>query len=312
MKHLRWQRLTFLTVLPLCALIIAAQSRAEDEHEQPLHPAEPRQVDRDIVNIGRDSTLARDEQADSVVSIFGSALSEGRSQNVVSILGDARVTGDAGGNAVAVFGDAYIDARTEGNVVAVLGHVELGPHADVGGNVVSVGGGLQRDPAAIVHGSVENIFAGNSGWLRAWVHHCLMYGRPLAFAHGLGWAWTLAFAFLALYVALAVMFRDGLTRCVNTFESQPGQTALAAIAAMLLTPVLLALLFVTVIGIAAVPFVLFGLFCAGLFGKAVMLAWLGRRVTTKSGAGTLGHPAAWVLIGGVGLLIAMGFHWGGK
>jgi uncharacterized RDD family membrane protein YckC len=64
------------------------------------------------------------------------------------------------------------------------------------------------------------------------------------------------------------------------------------------------LLFVTVIGIAAVPFVVFALFCAGLFGKAVMLAWLGGRVTGKQGVGPMSHPAVAVLIGGV-LVLAL-------
>jgi uncharacterized RDD family membrane protein YckC len=89
---------------------------------------------------------------------------------------------------------------------------------------------------------------------------------------------------------------------VQTFEKQPGQSVLAALIAMLLTPVLVVLLFVTVIGIAAVPFVVFGLFCAGLFGKAVMLAWLGRRVTGRQGVGPTSHPAVAVLIGGVVVL----------
>jgi uncharacterized RDD family membrane protein YckC len=64
-----------------------------------------------------------------------------------------------------------------------------------------------------------------------------------------------------------------------------------------------ALLFVTVIGIAAVPFVVFALFCAGLFGKAVMLAWLGGRVTGKQGVGPMSHPAVAVLIGGALVLV---------
>src|ERR1700694_2545719 len=72
---------------------------------------------------------------------------------------------------------------------------------------------------------------------------------------------------------------------------------------LLLTPVLVALLFVTVIGIAAVPFVVFALFCAGLFGKAVMLAWLGGRVTGKQGVGPMSHPAVAVLIGGALVLV---------
>jgi uncharacterized RDD family membrane protein YckC len=185
--------------------------------------------------------------------------------------------------------------------------VELGPHAEIGGNVVAVGGAVQRDPAAIVHGNVQDVFGrfGDVDWLRTWVRHCLLYGRPLALTPGLGWAWGLALAFLALYAALALLFREGLTRCVQTFETQPGQSVLAALIAMLLTPVLVVLLFVTVIGIAAVPFVVFGLFCAGLFGKAVMLAWLGRHVTGRQqGTGAMSHPVVAVLIGGV-LVLAL-------
>jgi uncharacterized RDD family membrane protein YckC len=300
------QRLTYLALLPLCAVILAATARAEDPPEASVTPhAWHAHRGNDLVNIGHDSNLPRGQQADSVVSIFGSSTSEGDSGDVVSILGDTRITGETTGNAVAVLGNVYVDGRTDGDVVAVLGNLELGPHAEIGGNVVAVGGTLQRDSAAIVHGNVQNIFAGNFGnvrWLRTWIHHCLLYGRPLALAPGLGWAWGLAFAFLALYAALALLFREGLTRCVQTFEAQPGQTVLAALIAMLLTPVLVVLLFVTVIGIAAVPFVLFGLFCAGLFGKAVMLAWLGRRVTSGHGAGPMSHPAVWVLVGGIVVL----------
>jgi RDD family len=90
---------------------------------------------------------------------------------------------------------------------------------------------------------------------------------------------------------------------VQTFETQPGQSVLAALIAMLLTPVLIVLLCITVIGIAAVPFVLLALFCIALFGKAVMLAWVGRRVTGRHDAGPLSHPAAVVLIGGVLVLV---------
>jgi uncharacterized RDD family membrane protein YckC len=259
-----------------------------------------------LVNIGHDSLLPRGQSADSVVSIFGSSTSDGEAGHVVSVFGDTRVTGTVSDSAVTILGNGYIDGKVDGNAVTVLGNLELGPHAEIGGNVVAVGGSLQRDPAAIVHGNVQSIFGtfGSVGWLRTWVHHCLLYGRPLALVPGLGWAWGLAFACLALYTALALLFREGLTRCVQTFETQPGQSVLAALITMLLTPVLVVLLCVTVIGIAAVPFVVFGLFCAGLFGKAVMLAWLGRRVTGRQGVGPVSHPAVAVLIGGV-LVLAL-------
>jgi uncharacterized RDD family membrane protein YckC len=261
--------------------------------------------DGDIVNIGHASHLPSGQRAESVVSILGSSLSEGEAQNVVSVLGDTRVLGPVGESAVAVLGNAYIDSKVDGDVVAVLGNVDLGPNAEIGGDVVSVFGVVNRDPAAIVHGSMQRVFSvdfGGVGWLQTWIQRCLLYGRPLAFAHGLGWAWTLALGFLAFYVCLALCFRDGLDRCVRTLDTEPGATALAALLGMLLTPVLLVLLCVTVIGIAAVPFVVVALFCASLFGKAVMLAWVGGRVAGRS-TGPAAHPALAVLIGGAIVLV---------
>jgi uncharacterized RDD family membrane protein YckC/cytoskeletal protein CcmA (bactofilin family) len=327
------QRLTFLAVLPLCTLIVVAAARAAEPAATPDAPASAAPAPQapedgahrhhrfewhhhrdsdghhphgnDRVNIGHDSNLPHGETADSVVSIFGSSTIDGEAGDVVSIIGDTRVTGDVSDSAVAVLGNVYIDGKVDGDAVTVFGNMELGPHAEIDGDVVAVGGTVQRDPAAVVHGDVHNVLGSIGGvdWLRTWVRHCLLYARPLALAPGLGWAWGLAFAFLALYAGLALLFREGVTRCVHTFEAQPGRSVLAALITMLLTPVLVTLLFVTVIGIAAVPFVVFALFCAGLFGKAVMLAWLGGRVTGKQGMGPTTHPAVDVLIGGALVLI---------
>ena len=292
-----------------------AASAAPAPEETPQHPEDWHAQHRghghhkngnDMVNIGHDSTLGQGETADSVVSVFGSSTSDGNAGDVVSILGDTRITGEVSDSAVAVLGNSTIDGKVNGDTVTVMGDLDLGPHAEIGGDAVVVGGSVRRDPAAVIHGSVQNVLGGDFGsfgWLHAWVRHCLLFARPLAFAHGLGWAWGLALACLALYVALALLFRDGLSKCVRTFETQPGHTVLAGLSAALLTPVLLVLLCVTVIGIAAVPFVVFALICAGLFGKAVMLAWLGGRITGKSGTATASHPAAAVLIGGAVVLV---------
>ncbi len=257
--------------------------------------------DNDVVSIGHNSTLAGDQQADSVVSIFGSSTSAGEAGDVVSVFGNTRVTGPVRDSAVAVLGNTYVDSRITGDVVAVLGNVELGPQADIGGDVVSVGGTLLRDPAAIVHGDVQTVMMGAVGafdWLHIWIENCLLEGRPLALVPGIGWIWGLALAFLALYASLALLFRDGLMQCVQTLEKHPGQVVIAALLTVLSTPILIVLLCVTVIGIAAVPFVLLGMFCAGLFGKAVVLAWLGLSVTGRREAGALSHPALAVLLGG--------------
>ena len=272
------------------------------------HRRNHRHHDGDVVSIGHSSHLESGQKADSVVSVFGSSTSDGEAVDVVSVIGNTRVTGPVGDTAVAVMGNAYVDAKVNGDVVAVLGNVELGPNAEVGGDVVAVMGTVKRDPAAVVHGSVQRVIdwdvGGASGFsgLNTWITHCLLLGRPLAFTAGLGWAWTLALGLLVFYACLAVLFRGGVDQCVRTLESQPGHTALAALLGILLTPVLLVLLCVTVIGIAAVPFVVAALFCMSLFGKAVMLAWLGGRITGRR-PGPAGHPAVAVLIGGAVALI---------
>ncbi len=290
-------------MLTLCATVhgVPADAFAATgvDHGHPAHSG-------GLFNLGSDSHLAAGERADSVVSIFGSSSNEGEAGDVVSLLGDTRVTGPVTDSTVAIFGDTYIDAKVEGDVVTVLGNLQLGPHAEIGGDVVAVGGAVHRDPAAIVHGRIENILRGNSGsahGLRVWVQYCLLYGRPLALISGLGWAWGLAFFCLALYVCIAVLFQKGVFQCIETFESQPAQTVLAALIAMLLTPVLVVLLCVSIIGIAAVPLVVAALFCVNLFGKAVILAWVGRCVAGRRPTGPASHPAMAVLIGGALVLL---------
>jgi uncharacterized RDD family membrane protein YckC len=264
--------------------------------------------DNNIVSIGHSSHLQSGEKADSVVSVFGSSTSEGEAVDVVSVMGNTRVTGPVHDSAVAVLGNAYINSKVDGDVVAVLGNVELGPEAEIGGDVVAVLGTMQRDPAAIIHGSVQRILnfdaggAGGFNGLNIWISHCLLYARPLALVSGLGWAWTLALGLLAFYACLALLFRSSIDQCVHTLETEPGHTALAALIGILLTPVLLVLLCVTVIGIAAVPFVVGALFCMSLFGKAVVLAWLGGRVSGRR-PGPTGHPAVAILIGGALVLV---------
>lgn len=265
--------------------IVEAPSAMEEQRDRHSRLHRHHGHGNDRVSIGHDSVLLAAERADSVVSVFG----------------NTRVSGPLTGNAVAVLGNTYVDSAIDGDAVAVLGNLELGPHADIGGDAVAVGGTLLRDPAAIVHGQLKSIGGRAAGFdrLQPWFANCLIYGRPLAVVSGIGWAWGLAVASLAVYAALALLFRSGINHCVHTLETQPGMTVLAALLTLLLSPILLVLLCITVIGIASVPFVILGLFCAGLFGKAVMLAWLGRRCMGAPATGPYSHPASAVLVGGV-------------
>ena len=278
-------------------------------------------VNRDIVNVFSDSSLPKDEKADNVVAIFGSSTAEGdvtdsvvsvfgsshASGNVgdaaVAVLGDLEVNGTVGDAAVSVLGNNTVNGHVHGDVVAVMGDLKFGPTAVVDGEVICVGGVVTRDPGAVLHHGIQNVGLGRMHGLagiKAWVRECFLYGRPLAFAPDLMWAWWIALGCLAFYVVLALLFGKGVTKCAENFEQRPGYSILTALLTVLLAPIVMILLAITGIGIAVIPFLAAALFFASLFGKAVMLAWIGRRLGKFIGSD---HPALAVLVGGVIVLL---------
>ncbi|HTV77390.1 MAG TPA: RDD family protein [Steroidobacteraceae bacterium] len=261
------------------------------------------QHENDLVAVGHDATLTAGAQRDSVVAVFGSARNDGSAHaDVVSVFGDTTVNGPTDGDAVAVLGSATINADVGGDVVAVLGNVTLGPAAHVHGDVVSVLGTVRQDPAAIVDGSVEHVLPEvfvNTEGLRHWIGYGLLLGRPLVIGSGLSWLWAFSFGLLALYAVLALLFRDAAQHCIGSLNANPGKSLLVAILAVLLTPLMLFLLAVTIVGIPVIPIALILMFIAGVFGKVTVLGWIGERCFGLRAGGSAPHPAAAVLVGGM-------------
>lgn len=301
---------------PEAAVEVTEESEASDkpEKQRTYSHRSQRRGNNERVSFGGDSTLAAGEKADAVVSIFGSSTSAGEVHDaVVSVIGSSRVTGGTVGDAVvSVMGNTYVNGHVRGEVVAVMGNVELGPDAVVEGEVVCIGGHVKRDAKAVVRGNVQNIAIAGKHFdftgLATWFSECLLYGRPLAFERNLLWAWCVALAFLAFYAVIALIAPRGVVKCAETLEQRPGYSLLAALLTMLLTPVAFILLAVTVVlavGVVLIPLFSLGLFFASIFGKIVMLTWLGRRFTKLLGDGPLAHPVFGVLIGG---LIVLGLY----
>jgi hypothetical protein len=292
----------------------ASSSDNDDEHEdeddwsEHHHKRHFHKHNDDVVSVGHDAELAAGAHADGIVAIFGSAISAGDvDQDVVSVLGRTRITGGTvGQQAVAVMGSVYINGEVSGEVVAVMGNVELGPEAKVHGDITIIGGDLKKDPAAVVEGQVQNVLGvdwADFDWVRPWIERCLLYGRPLAFSSGLGWAWGIALGLLALYVFIALVFRPAVDRCVRTLETEPGPSILAALVLTLGFPVLMVLLAITVVGIAAIPFLAIGFVCAAVFGKIVVLAAIGKRCTPSLANDPATHTVVGVIVGGLILLV---------
>jgi uncharacterized RDD family membrane protein YckC len=278
----------------------AAEQEKDTEHKIEIRVSDdPGNV---VVNVWGEARLAANDAADGVIAIFGDAHVEGEvTDAVVTIFGNAHVTGPVHGGVVSLFGNTYIDGPVQEAAVAVFGDLELGPNARVDGDIAVVAGRLTRDPAAEVHGKSEIVAGGFPALesVRLWIEKCLFYGRLLAFEPGLWWAWTIAIGFLLFYVVIALLFDRSVVRCVETLETQPGQSTVAALMTVVLTPVVFIVLAISVIGIAVIPFFAMALFVASLFGKAVALAALGRRVTRFTGIAPLGHVAFATFVGGL-------------
>ena len=261
---------------------------------------------RELVSVFGSSVLDG-ESEQGVVSILGNTTVNGKSGGeAVAVLGNMTVNGEVGGEVVTVLGDVTVNGEVGGEVVTVLGDVTLGETAIIHGDLITIGGHLNRAAGAVVNGNVQeiNIFGGHDmAWLKDWVRNCLLWGRPLAFGHNLGWAWSIAIGVLVAYILIALLFPRAVEKCAETLEQRPGYSLLAVLLSVLITPVLTILLILTGVGIILIPFVLAGLFFGSIFGKVVMNAWLGRRFTKYFGEGPLKHVAVSTLIGGVIILV---------
>jgi hypothetical protein len=152
-----------------------------------------------------------------------------------------------------------------------------------------------------VEGDIEQVVTpfGPAKWVQPWLRHAVLLGRPLAFEPELSWAWQWAGFFLVVYLLIALLFPKPLTEAAVTFEQRPGEIVLAAFLTLLLLPLFAVALIATVVGILLVPFLWLGLLAGVLFGKAAVLASVGRRATRFFGEGPLGHIVVAVAIGGV-------------
>ena len=303
MKNILRRLSTCVLLACLCGCVLQAQ--AQDSDGSDAHGNRP------VVSIFQNSELPAGETAQQVVSVMGNTEVDGdATDSAVAVMGNTTVNGTVGhGGAVAVLGNVYVNGKVNGDVVAVLGNVNLGPQAVVGGQVTTVLGTVERSPTAVVQGGTVHVmsgfFFGNVAGLHAWIQDCLLYGRPLAPSLDVAWAWWLALAALGFYILIAALFQDGVRRCVNTLEAHPGPSILATIIVVLLIPIVLFALVITVVGIAIIPLLWIAVICAGIFGRVVAVGWVGSRVLRLANQQTASRAMLEVLVGG---LIALALY----
>jgi uncharacterized RDD family membrane protein YckC/cytoskeletal protein CcmA (bactofilin family) len=296
MKNTFGRLLTCALLACLCGGVFPVQAQDSDSSSA--------QNDRQVVSVGHDSELPAGETAQQVVSVMGNATVDGNAtDSAVAVMGNTTVNGTVGsGGAVAVLGNVVVNGKVDGDVVSVMGNVRLGPQAVVGGEVTSVMGAVERSPTAVVQGGIVHVMSGVLGdmeGLHGWIRRCFLLGRPLAPTLEISWAWWLALAALGLYVLIAALFQDGVRRCVQTLEVHPGPSILASIIVVLLIPVVLLALVITIVGIAVIPLLGIAIVCAGIFGRVVAIGWVGARVLRLAQPPSASRTVLEVLVGGL-------------
>lgn len=265
----------------------------------------------DRVVVGSDNHIAAGESArHDAVAVMGNLIVDGDvAHDAVAVMGSNTINGSAGHDTVAVLGNVTIDGPVGHDVVSVLGDVTLGPKAVVGHDVVSVGGIVHKDPAAVVGGNI--VQPGSFGHLHllpagAWLNHCLMSGRVLAFTSDLGWLWIIHLVVLGLYALLALVFPQGVTRCGDLLATRPGLVILTGLMALVALPILFILLLITVVGIPVALLALpLGIACLFLFGRTSLLGLIGRRILGRDTS-----PAVAVLTAGLLILLLYSIPYG--
>ena len=226
-------------------------------------------------------------------------------------------SGDGARDVVVVAGDAVIDGQVNGDVHVMLGTVRLGRTAVIDGSLIVAGGdvwitdgavvrrdlavvgGVIHAPTAFAPGGSHFILGADrlGQGLRAlapWFSRGLLWGRLIV--PSLGWVWAVVFTMLIVTLALNVLLHRPVGAAAATLASRPLSAFMTGLLVLLLAGPLSAILAVTIVGIALIPFFLCAVIVAWIVGKVGVARWIGATIMPSESDSRLAAMRA-VLIG---------------
>ena len=244
----------------------AAEERARWEREFDRTYYSRRYYWRPVLRVGQDYALRAGETVRSVTVAFGSARIEGRVE----------------GDLVVIFGPVTLGktAVVEGSFAVIGGSADVQPGAMVRDEVMAVGSQLDIPDGFIFGG--EHIVIGTRAlgrWMESivpWVTYGLLWGRPIVAS--IGWVWSVVAVFLLVYLLINAVAHEPVTATAGVLAKRPFGSFMTGLLVLLLAGPVSALLAVSIIGIAVIPFALAALVVAGLVGRVGVLRWLGQTV----------------------------------
>ncbi len=189
---------------------------------------------------------------------------------------DTRVQGDA----VAVGGSVTIYGEVEGDAVAIGGNVRLRDDARVRGDAVAIGGRVIRDDGTRVGGESVSIAPGVAAFFPWSVSsdHDKPRSRIGGVLTGIFVSWLVLFFFALIFAGLISKPTD---RVGASLRHDPLKAGFAGFLILVLSPFILVILGISIIGIPLIPVYIAMLVVAAIWGLIASALELGRSLGTK-------------------------------
>ena len=294
-------RARFVSLVLLSATIAGATGSAVRAQEAGPRPDPPRTTTR-AIDLQVEATRDRRSQHDAL-RIWQNYLLKSTDTvgDVVIVAGDATIEGLVEGDLVVVLGSAQLSrtAIVDGSVIVVAGGVTVADGAVVNRDFVVVGGAVDASTGFTPGG--EHIVVGATRFgdqIRAvvpWVTYGLLWGRLIV--PSLAWMWGIVAIFLIVTLAINLVLHRPVGACADTVAARPFTTFLVGLLVLLLVAPISALLAVTVIGLAIVPFLWSALLVGWIVGKVGVARWIGRAIVPPSAEETRGEAMRACAIG---------------
>lgn len=260
--------------------LMTAFLRGNAAEEEPVETA-GRGRRHEVVSIGSDAVVSTNESVSVVTVINGNAQVDGEVRNEVVVIG----------------GNLKVTGRIRGSVVVILGSLEASPTAILNRPAVVVGGTIQQETGARLRSDNHIISPGNSpvlGGLFDWVLQGALWMRPLP--PRVLWVWTVPATFFLLYAFMALVLPGPASASVRALSDRPIVSYLLGLVGLvlllLISPVLLLLG-----AVGAGLFLIAALLMALLFGRMVIVQFIGLQVTRQIQIPSLHHPLMGLLVG---------------
>jgi uncharacterized RDD family membrane protein YckC len=268
---------------------------------------------------GENIVIRSNESIHDLVLIGGSADIQGEvEESVVAIGASVNLSGKIGQDLVIIGGEGKLSGQVEHDTVIVLGRAEISEKAQLERDAVLIGGPFNISQDSSIGGERIVVpfgdFLPQIEWLKKYVVSGPLLGRWLTF--NLVWPWAVAGTFLAVYLAMLLVFPAAARAVYVSLEERPVTSLFTGLLTLILFAPLVFLLVVSIAGILVIPFLKIALILALLFGKVGVLCFLGRGVGKTTGAAALQAPLPAFILGGIILTLSYAvplfgiFAWG--